>query len=503
MILTLLSKIMGFFREIIMSSFYGTSALVDAYVIALTIPRLVLSFMVIAITTGYIPVYLEIREEEGNVAAERFTSNLFNILLLVAAVATLVGECIAVPIVNIIAPGFDAPTSELATFFVRGVLPILLIMPVPAVFSGFLNANKRFFATGVNGILLNVGLIAALLLGAYFSSPLLLIIITTLAYFFQYTSHAFAIRNSGFTYTRKIDWHEPHLRRMMITSLPLFFTIAINELNVIIDKNLASRVAVGSVATLNYASMPYNVVVALVITSIGTAVYPQMSEMAAQKKNDALRKIGEQAIVLSSALMIPIVVMFMLFPQEIIALIYERGAFTAEDSYAAGGALFFYAISLYSYAVRNVCVRALQSIKNTRTSFYISAFMIVINLVGSIALFRPMGINGLALATTISSIFGMIASLIYVIKRTGRLSWSYLGKNIAKMLVGSAVMGAAAKVIFAPIAGLVGSKWGLVLTGIAAILIYGVMVLLLKIDGVESPREMVHRLRIKRIKEQK
>ncbi|NLJ93953.1 MAG: murein biosynthesis integral membrane protein MurJ [Clostridiaceae bacterium] len=493
MILSIASKILGFFREIALSTLYGTSYITDAYVVALTIPRLVLTFIVVAFTTGYIPIYSEIRERQGKIEAEKFTSNLFNLLCIFAIIGTVLGEIFTAQIVRAIAPGFNSETMKIAISFAHVIIPIMLIMPVPAVFSGYLNSNEKFFATGVNGVIINIGLISAIILGAKTNQPILLMLITLLAYIFQYVVYFPAIKSCNFKYTLTCDYKDANIKRMLSTSLPLFLTVGVNELNVIIDKNLASRVATGSVATLNYASTPYNMAAELIIISVITVVYPKMSEFASKQKNVDLLNLVEQTIILISALIAPIMLFFMMFPEEVIALFYERGAFTRVDTIAASQALLFYALSLVTYGVRYVCVRAQNSTKDMRTPFLVSLIMLVINLFGSIWLIKSMGINGLALATSISSFCGMVLMLYALKRQFGSYSLKYFLVNGLKILLGLVIMALTSYIIFNYLSSKLHNHLALIISGMVSVALYGIVLIVLRVEGFKEAKQIISR----------
>ena len=253
MLITLISKITGFFREILLGSKYGATYVTDAYLVSLTIPQMLFASIATAIVTTYIPLYSKIRVEQGSQEGIRFTNKIIHIVLLGSAVLTVFGMIFTKPIVSVIAMGFKGEVLDLAIKFTRITFPMIIFIGLCRIFIGFLQSNNEFTLPAFIGIPNNIIIISMLFLsnsvgsyglvfGALAGAVLEAIILIPGA------------RKKGYTYKRIIDLKDPYVIKVATLAIPVMLGGAVQQLNTLIDRMLASGLPEGSISALNFAN---------------------------------------------------------------------------------------------------------------------------------------------------------------------------------------------------------------------------------------------------------
>ena len=329
MLITIFSKVLGFTREISLSYFYGASNISDAYLISLTIPMTIFSFIGTGISTCYIPVYSDIQEKKGLKKADLFTSNLINVLMLISTLFVLFGLFFTEPIVKIFASGFQGETLDLAILFTRISIIGIYFSALTYVFSSYLQINKNFVLPALIGIPFNLVSILAMALSVKYNI-LILSIGSVLAIAFQLVLVIPGAIKRGFRYSMTLDIKDIHIRNVFYLSIPVMFGVSINEINVLVDRTIASQIAVGGISALTYANRLNWFVQGIIVMSIATVMYPTISKMVVDKNIKGLKKVVSGSITAISLLVLPATIGSIIFAEPIITLLFGRGAFDTE-----------------------------------------------------------------------------------------------------------------------------------------------------------------------------
>lgn len=483
MILSVVSKVFGFVREIVLSYYYGTGMVADAFVIAITVPFVLFNFVTIGVSTSYIPIYNEVYRESGEERANLFTSNLSNIVFFTSILFTVVGIVFAEPLVKLFAMGFEGEKLSITVRFVQLLFLSLFATGFAAVFRGYLQIKNNYIIPATCGLILNIVIILSLVLSS-FSGSLILMVGTCLAMILQYAYFIPFITKTGYKHKKIIDFSDPHIKQVLIASIPIIFGMAVSDINVIVDKTLASSIGTGGVSTMNYAARVNNFVTGIVILSIGTVIFPLMSKYSAEDDMKGYKKTIVEAINLSSILIIPATIGFMLYAKPIISLLFERGQFNEQDVIAVSGGLFFYSLGLMGTSFIDIFSKAFYSLKDMKTPVKVSAIIVLINVTLSILFSKFIGLNGLALGTAIASLTGGFLLLILLRNKVGSLGYMGIFKNIAKILLCSAIMGALSYAAFALLLPRLGSDFSLLIAIGVAVVVYLVLVVVMRVEGV-------------------
>lgn len=484
MTITMLSKILGFARDVILSYFYGASSITDAYLISITIPSVIFGFVGVGISTGYIPMYSKVENLEGEERANRYTSDLINILMILCTAMLVMGIVFTAPLVKVFAAGFSGETLELAVKFTRIGLTGMYFTGLVAIFNGFLQLKGNYIIPALVGFPLNTVTILATIISSR-GNPVIMAIGTVMATASQLFLIWPFIRKAGYRHKAVFNLKDQYIKDMVVIALPVIAGVSVDQINILVDRTIASTIAVGGISALNYANRLNSFVQGIFVLSIVTVLYPMISRMAADKNMDGLKKSVAEAINAINILVIPATAGMMVLAEPIIKLLFGRGKFDEDAVAMTSVALFYYAIGMLGFGLREVLSRAFYSLQDTKTPAINAAIAVVINIVLNIILSRYMGIGGLALATSISAIVCTLLLFISLRKKIGPFGFKDISVSFMKIILASIVMGVFARLSFDMLAVSRGQSIGLFAAiGMGAI-VYCVLIYFLKIEEID------------------
>lgn len=493
MIITVISKIVGFVREIVLSYVFGASAITDAYLISQTIPLTIFSFISTGIATGFIPIYSKIQQNDGKHYADKFTSNLSNSLLLLATIIVAFVLAFTQPVVKMFASGFSGETLELAVSFTRITVFGVYFTAVLYIFSGYLRVYEHYLAPALIGFPMNLIVICSLFIGAK-TNVFVIAFGSLLAIASQLVVLIPFLRRTSYQHQIVVNVKDKYLKEMFLIALPVIIGTSVNEINVLVDRTLASRIAVGGISALNYARRLNGFVQGLVVVSLTSVMFPIISKMAAAENIKGLKQTVNEAMASMSLLIIPATIGAMVFAEEIVALLFGRGAFTAEAITMTGNALFYYSIGMIAFGLRDVLSRAFYALQDSKTPMINATIGVVLNIALNIILSRYMGIGGLALATSISAIVAVVLLFTSLRRKIGGLGLSNLVKSFTKIGLASVIMGVIARGGYNSLTQILGQNLALVIIMGMAVLIYGILVYFMRIPEVDQVIAAVKRI---------
>ena len=484
MIITILSKILGFGREIVLSYVYGASAITDAYLISQTIPAVIFSFISAGIATGFIPLYSRILNEQGQIEANRYTNNLSNALLLLSSVIVVFVLLFTQPIVKIFASGFSGETLELAIRFTRISVFGVYFTALLNIFAGFLRLHENYIIPALAGFPMNLVIIAFLFISTK-TNIYVIAIGSVLATASQLLLLIPFVRKTGYRYQPVLNLKDEYIKTMVIIALPVIAGQSVNQINVLVDRTLASGIAVGGISALNYANRLNGFVQGLFVASISTVLYPMISKMAAEDNMNGLKASISEAISVINLLVIPATIGAMIFSKEIVTLLFGRGAFTPEAIEMTGGALFYYSIGMIAFGLRDILSRAFYALQDTKTPMINATIAVVINIILNIVLSKYLGIGGLALATSIAAIVGTLLLFITLRRKIGGFGLKEITKSFIKICIASILMGFIALGSFNFLSQNIRENLALILAIGLGVLAYAILIYFMRIPEVD------------------
>ncbi len=485
MLITILMKILGFTREITLSYFYGTSNISDAYLISLTIPGVIFAFIGTGIATSYIPMYSNIVNEKDIKSADRFTNNIINFILIICTLIVIIVLFFTEPIVQLFASGFEGGILELAVKFTRISILGIYFTGLTYVLNGYLHYNNNFAIPALMSIPFNLINILSIILSVRLSS-LILPFGSVVAMAFQLLFIIPFVYKKGYRYRFILDKHDEYLKKMIYLSLPVIIGVSVNQINVLVDRTLASKVAIGGISALNYSNRLIMFIQGLLVTTIATAMYPMISKMAAEDNIDGMKKSVSEAINSISLLVIPATIGAMLFAEPVVKLLFGRGAFDPRAISMTSDALFYYSMGMIGFGLREILSRAFYSLQDTKTPMINAAIAMAMNIVLNIILSKYMGIGGLALATSISAIFCTVLLFISFRKKIGSFGLKNITISSIKILCASLAMGVIAKLSYDVLLKHISDNLSLIAAIIIGAVVYFVIIYFMGVEEVDS-----------------
>jgi putative peptidoglycan lipid II flippase len=496
MIITIVSKIFGFARDITLAYFYGTSNISDAYLISTTIPLVIFSFIGTGINTGYIPMYSKIQNIRGTKEANRFTSNLVNFLMVICTIIFILGFLFTNQIVKVFASGFQGDTLALTVKFTRISLFGMFFMGLIYIFNGFLQLKENYIIPALVGFPLNIFIIASIFLssktnvvvlsiGSVIAAASQLILVLPFAY------------KKGYRYKFILDIKDEHIKNMVYIALPVIIGVSVNQINTLVDRTIASQISVGGISALNYANRLNGFVQGIFVLSIATVMYPMISKMAAENNMTGFKKSVSEAISSINLLVLPTTIGAMIFAEPIVRLLFGRGAFDANAISMTSYALFFYSIGMIGFGLREVLSRTFYSLQDTKTPMINAAIAMIMNIVLNIILSKFLGIGGLALATSISAIFCTTLLFVSLRKKIGSFGMKNISISFIKILFASLVMGLIAKVSYSTLLNNINANLSLILSIGIGVITYFTIIYFMRIEEVDVIVNAIKRKMIK------
>lgn len=441
MILTVISKIFGFVRESVMASVIGAGDLKSIYVTATTIPDLMTYTVIVGIVSAYIPLYTRISSEKGESEAENFTSNLINTLMVYGAIAFLIVIIFAGPISKLFSPKLTGDTLQLAKDFTRIMAISIFTFLYSSVIRGYLNAKGNFVDPAIPGIIINVFVIVSTILTGIFNNSYILIIGTLIGYIIQFVRFPFVSRKLGYNYKKTIDFKDPYIKYMFTIMIPIIISSAANKIAILIDKSMASAyLGIDSVAKIFYTENMLDFIVEVFAINIATITLPQIAKLANDGNIDQMKEKVSSSLVLTMLVIIPATLGMMVLSTPIIRLIYERNAFSPADTRVVASLLVSYGPYIIFISILKIISNAFYAIGDSKSPLMIILFQQAINVVLNILLVKKYNIDGIAIATSISTTVAATAIVFVYYKKIGFSNHKKSIKSLFKILFASIIM---------------------------------------------------------------
>lgn len=483
MLLTIISKILGFTRDISLSYFFGASVISDVYLISLTIPTVIFAIIGKGISTGFIPMYTHIENNDGIEKATYFTNNIVNAVIVLCTIIFIACMLFTEPIVNLFASGFAGESLELAINFTRISLIGIYFTGLIYVFSSFLQIKRMYFIPAVIGLPSNI-----IVIGSFFLSSHLSIYVLSVGNLIAIGSQlllmSIFVYRSNYRYTFKLDLKNSHSRQMLLLAMPAILGSSVAQLNILIDRTLASQITEGGISALNYASTLNLFVLGIVASSIITVLFPKISKLAEENKIEEMKKSLSTAINTINLFVLPATVGYMLFAEPFVRLLFGRGEFDSQALYLTSQVLFFYSIGLCSLCLREILSNAFFSLHDTKTPMINATIAMIINIVLSLVLSKILGLGGLALATSTAAIIGTFLLFISLKKRLGDFGIKGIAFSFTKIVIASLIMGGLSKWAYIMLSSNFNLTLTLLLSITIGVVVYVIIICLMRIEEV-------------------
>ena len=415
---TIISRLLGYLRDILIAIFLGTGLLADAFFVAFRIPNTFRRlFSEGTFNAAFVPSYSSLLNNKKK--SQAFANSIFNLLILGLFFLVLLIEILMPVFIFLIAPGFegDLKKMEIAVTLTRITFPFLLFISLASFFSAILNSHNKFAVASAAPIILNILLISVLFLGkilddqlVYYLSYAVTIsgILQLIFLYFYVKKHFSPIVNFSIKIDKKV-------KNFFKKLLPSIFSSGVTQINILVGTIIASF-QTSAVSYLYYADRVYQINLAIAGIAIGTVILPQLSKYVQNQNKDKMNLIQNKALELSLFLSIPAAIALLIASEEIISSLFGYGSFDELSVKNSAKALFYFAIGLPAFSLIKVFSAFFFARHNTRLPFYISLISVLLNIFISVIFFKEIGFIILPIATTISSWFNAICLFVFLKK---------------------------------------------------------------------------------------
>ena len=440
---TLISRILGYFRDILIAFFLGASIFADAFFVAFRLPNTFRRlFAEGTFNAAFIPSYTSARIE-NKTKGKRFADDILGSLLLILILIVTVVEIFTPYLVFIIAPGFveNSIKFNLAVELTRITFPFLIFISLSSFFSGILNSNNKFAAAAAAPIILNIILILSLII----SYKLNLNFANQLSYGVTLAG----VLQLVFLFFVTFKFYKPTLNLKLKANnkvknffkklLPSIFSSGITQINILIGTIIASY-ETGAVSYLYYADRIYQINLAIAGIAVGTVSLPALSKAFKNRNIKKLSNIQSKSFELSLLLSIPASLGLILASEEIVNSLFGYGSFSEKDVKLTADALKYFGYGVPAFALVKILSNFFFARDNTKTPLYISIFMVIINISISVSLFGSYGFIIIPIATSISTWTGVLIYIYLLNEKNSLLLNKKLIPNFIKILASTIIM---------------------------------------------------------------
>jgi putative peptidoglycan lipid II flippase len=418
---TILSRIMGMIRDMVVSRLFGAGLATDAFFAAFQIPNMLRRFFAEgALTAAFVPTFSAVLKQQGDEKARELANICFTLLTIIMAGITLAGIIFSPYIVGLMFPGFRAEPGkfELAVLLNRLMFPYIFFISLVALCMGILNTVRHFFTPAISTVFLNISMIlAALCLSGLFEVPITALAVgVLLGGLIQLVIQLPVLWKKGFPIRPNFDFSNPEVRQIALLMLPSVFGVGVYYLNITVSAILASLLPQGSVSYLYYAQRLFEFPQGIFTVSVAQAVLPSMSKQAADGDISGMKDSLSFALRLTLFITIPAMAGLMACSTPILSLLFMGGAFDYSKVVNSAEALLYYSIGLSFVALTRVLAPAFYALNDTKTPVYTAFIAFMLNLCFSLYLMGPLKHGGLALATSLSA-FGNMLMLLWFLRR--------------------------------------------------------------------------------------
>lgn len=407
-VITILSKILGLIREIVLANQFGTSYIVDAYTVAISLPSVFFSIFASGIANSYIPIYSRLGEDKE----KGFFSNVITVLTSISLVICVLVLAFSRWITHIVVPGFNGRVFDTTWCFICIIVWALPFMVIFNVLMAHAQVNEDFaFPNFCNQIVLNLIIIISIQIAAIICNTFL-VIGYVLAYLVATLLLIIYLRyKNKLQYKLTFSLRDDDFKRLIELAMPMGGSILINQINSVTDKTFASLLGEGVTSALSYANRVQLIPHSLVVATVMTLCYPRMNRCFA--KGDKLEGLGyaEKSITIALYVGIPVVLYFFAFSRNITSILFERGAFSTKATMITATSLLFYSIGIPFYLAREILSRVLSANLKQKLILKNTIISVLCNVILDFVLALYCGYIGLPLATSITGLIALILTM--------------------------------------------------------------------------------------------
>ncbi len=497
---TALSRIAGLGREVIQAAFFATSAAASAFTLASQVPNLFSNlFSQAALSAAFVPVFTELLQRGRKREAFRVASTLFWVILIGLGALTLLWTAVA----GLVVPLFTGASipSALTAGLSRVLFPVVLLLSLTGLLVGILQSYDEFTIPALAPAVWNLVIIVLLVVlhsrfhgqNKIYAYAVAWLVATAV----QFAMVAWALRRIEFRFSFVLDWHDSRVRQVLILFLPVTMSIGIVNLDIFINAGFGSLVSSAAPAAINDAFRIYMLPQGIFSVAVATVLFPTLSRMAARRDLTGMRRAVGNGMRQINLLLIPSAALMIVLATPITRLVYQHGTFGPESTELVSTALFWFSFSLPFAGLNLLLTRTFFAVQRPWIPTKLAAMNLVVDVIVSVALYKPLGIAGLVIGTAVANIV-MTALQLHRLRAgfNGRLEGAQTLMITVRIVVASALMAAVAWGLWTGINRVVGNSLigQIISLGVSctvACVLYGKAVLVMRIPEARQIESLV------------
>lgn len=442
-LLTISSKFIGFFRDVLMAAKYGTGIDSDAFIMGQSIVFVVSMIVITSLTVAFIPMLSDYKANKTEKENRSFINNVYTVTILLTGILGLLTFFFADIVVGFFAPGFSLEAKLLTKNVLLIMLPTIVIAAVVLLNNSFLQSKGKFYVPALIGYPSNGALIFALVFMTSSFGIIGLSVAFTIGVILQLIFQQYALKKADFKYAVELDFKNEGMRNLMILVVPTIIGSGVNMINTTVDRMVGSTLGAGSVAALNFSNKLSLFILGIVAASVTTVFYTAMSNHSASGNKEDFNQLLKGTVNTLSLLILPSSVGFIVLRDPIVSFVFARGAFDQNAVAMTSSCLMFFSVGLIGFALRDVLARSFYAIQDTVSPMINGIICVIINIILNLILSKYLGVGGLALATSISGLVGTVLLMILLHKKIGDFGIKDIITSFVKILFASILMGVA------------------------------------------------------------
>jgi putative peptidoglycan lipid II flippase len=506
-IATGVSRVVGLLREIVAASFFGTRGPASAFTLAFQIPNLVSNlFANAALSAAFVPVFTELLQRGRKREAFRLASTLFWIMLIVLGAVTaffILAAGVIMPLFT--GSAFNGPLDTLTVGLSRILFPVVLILGLTGILVAVLQSYDHFTIPAISPAVWNVVIIVLLVIlrphfpggyehGNQLHAYAFAILVAT---FVQLLLAAGALGRIDFRLQMHIDWHDPRVRQVFTLMLPVTIGLGIVNLDQVINSAFGTLVSDQAPRAIDNAFRVYMLPQGLFSVAVATVLFPTLSRMAANRDVGAMRRAVGVGMRQINLLLIPAAAFIIVLPNPIVRLLFQRGEFNSYSTHIVAVALFWFAFSLPFGGLNLLLTRTFFAVQRPWIPTRLAAINIVIDVIVSVALYKPLGIAGLIIGTVVAN---AVMTFLQVqrlrIGFNGQLEGAQTTMITARILLASALLAGVSWVVWRLLDDLLGTSLVAQIVsvggaGVAGLLVYVRAVLAMRVPEARQVHTLI------------
>ncbi len=438
---TIVSKLIGFLRDIVIANFYGAGMVSDAYFYAYQIPAISIILLggiggpfhsaVVSVFSKMIPNLEEKAPDNVNKLFNTFLTSSFLVFLLLGVLVFTFSDVI----MQIIISNGSPELIRLASLHLKIMAPVLTVGGVVGIYYGILIVYKEFLIPNISPILMSVAIIAIISLVHNDNSGIVLAAATTVGALCQFVYQLPKLKQLGFKFRPNFDvMNNPQFKNILELLFPAILSSTVGQVYIYVDMFFASQLQEGAWSAIGYANRLFQFPVGVLVTAFLVPLFPIFSKLVGEKDYDNIRYYFNKGVGLLNFVAFPILVLILLLSTNAIQLIFQRGAFNEVATMMVSEALCYLSISIIFYVFRDSITRVFYAFNDSRTPFLVALSSIVIKFILNFLFVKQLGIGGITLSTSfVTLINGFWLGLL--IKKKMSMDYGVYFKNLFKMAV--------------------------------------------------------------------